>query len=292
MSDIKTILKEATQDLLSSEVLKEIEDAFNKSVENKVTLHVEKALSEQDEDYSKKLEHLLNAIDRDHTEKLKKVVEALDANRAEKLKTVVEKYQAALKKEAGDFKKGTINNISAYLEAYLDEVVPTADVKEAVRNSKAVKVLENVRKLLGVDAALEKESIKDAVVDGKRQIDEASKKLEAALKEASVLKESLARTKAELVLEKKTASLPEKKKDYIYKVMKGKSAEFITENVDYAISLFDKTEKERLQNIKDEAVNSTVSTEIDPSAVVEESVSQDESSKKFMNPYLKELSKY
>ena len=292
MSDIKSILKEATKDLLSDEVLKEIENSFNSSVQNKVQIHIEKALAEQDEDYSKKLEHLLSAIDNDHTEKLKKVVEALDANRAEKLKTVVEKYQAALKKEAGEFKEGTINNISAYLEAYLDEVVPTADVKEAVRNSKAVKVLENVRKLLGVDAALEKESIKDAVVDGKRQIDEASKKLEAALKEASVLKESLARTKAELVLEKKTASLPEKKKEYIYKVMKGKSAEFITENVDYAISLFDKTEKERLQNIKDEAVNSTVSTEIDPSAVVEESVSQEKNDSVFMNPYLKELSKY
>ena len=74
--------------------------------------------------------------------------------------------------------------------------------------------------------------------------------------------------------------------------MKGKSAEFITENVDYAISLFDKTEKERLQNIKDEAVNSTVSTEIDPSAVVEESVSQEKNDSVFMNPYLKELSKY
>ena len=171
-------------------------------------------------------------------------------------------------------------------------MVPAADIKEAVRNSKAVKVLENVRKLLGVDAALEKDSIKDAVVDGKRQIDEASKKLEAALKEASVLKESLSRAKAELVLEKKTASLPAKKKDYIFKVMKAKSAEFINENVDYAISLFDKTEKERLQNIKDEAVSSTVSTEIDPSAVVEESVSQEENGGTFMNPYLKELSKY
>ena len=164
MSDIKAILKEATQDLLSDDVLKEIENAFNKSVESKVSLHVEKALNEQDEDYSKKLEHLLQTIDKDHTEKLKKVVEALDANRAEKLKQIVEKYQAALSKEAVEFKDNTINNISAYLEAYLDETVPSTDIKEAVRNSKAVKVLENVRKLLGVDAALEKDSIKDAVV--------------------------------------------------------------------------------------------------------------------------------
>ena len=62
MSDIKSILKEATKDLLSDEVLKEIEEAFNSTVSEKVQIHVTKALTEQDEDYSKKLEHLLEAI--------------------------------------------------------------------------------------------------------------------------------------------------------------------------------------------------------------------------------------
>ena len=72
MKDIKSILKEATQDLLSEDVLKEIEDAFNTTVSEKVQIHVTKALTEQDEDYSKKLEHLLEAIDADHTNKLEK----------------------------------------------------------------------------------------------------------------------------------------------------------------------------------------------------------------------------
>lgn len=289
-TDIKTILKEATKDLLSEEVLKEIEDAFNASVQEKVQLHVTKALTEQDEDYSKKLEHLLEAVDADHTKKLEKVVEAIDANHAEKLKAIVQKYAGALSDEAKSFKDETINNISTYLEAYLDEVIPAEEVKDAVKNKRALEVLDQLRSILGVDAALAKENVREAIVDGKRQIDEASKKLEAANKELETLRAQLASRDAELTLEKKTVGLNPRKKDYISKVMKGKNAQFITENIDYALSLFDKTEKERLQTIKEEAVVESASAQVDR-PVVEESV-ESPADKAFMNPYLKELSKY
>ena len=289
MSDIKTILKEATQDLLSDEVLKEIENAFNTSVNEKVQLHVTKALTEQDEDYSKKLETLLEAIDADHTLKLQKVVEAIDANHAEKLKTVVEKYSKVIKEEAANFKNETINNISTYLESYLDETIPAEEVKDAVKNKRAFEILGQIRNILGVDAALAKESVREAVIDGKNQINEASKKLEAVTKELAAAKAQLASRDAELALEKKTVGLAPRKRDYINKVMSGKSAQFITENIDYALSLFDKTEKERLQNIKEEAVTEATATQVDR-PVVEESVQVEEKAQ--MNPYLAELSKY
>jgi len=288
--DIKDILKEATQDLLSEEVLNEIQNAFNASVQEKVALHVEKALTEQDEDYSNKLEHLLQAIDADHTAKLEKVVEAIDANHAEKLKAIVSKYTAALEGEAKQFKDETVNNISTYLEAYLDEAIPAGDVEAAVKNKRATAILEQVRGLLGIDAALAKESVREAVLDGKRQIDEASQKLEAATVEIDKLRKQLSARDAELTLEKKTSSLPAQKRDYVHKVMKGKTAQFITENIDYALSLFDKTEKERLQNIKAEASESAVATSVD-APVIEESTQAEENGT-FMNPYLQELSKY
>jgi len=288
--DIKAILKEATQDLLSEEVLKEIEAAFNSAITEKVQLHVTKALTEQDEDYSKKLEHLLSAIDADHTAKLEKVVEAIDVNHSEKLKALVEKYSQALNKEAKAFKDETINNISTYLEAYLDETIPAQDVKDAVKNRKALEVLDQLRSILGVDAALAKESVREAIIDGKRQIQEASEKLEAANKELAKLRAELASRDAELTLEKKTVGLSTRKKDYINKVMKSKSAQFITENIDYALSLFDKTEKERLQNIKEQAVQESATASVDR-PVVEEKV-EEITEQVFMNPYLKELSKY
>jgi len=286
--DIKTILKEATQDLLSEEVLKEIEAAFNSAISEKVQLHVTKALTEQDEDYSSKLEHLLETIDADHTSKLEKVVEAIDANHTEKLKALVEKYSNALSKEAKAFKDSTIDNISTYLEAYIDETLPANEIKDAVKNRRALEVLDQLRSILGVDAALAKESVREAIVDGKRQLQEASEKLEAANKELAQVKAQLATRNAELTLEKKTVGLSARKKEYVNKVMKTKSSEFITENIDYALSLFDKTEKERLQNIKEEAVQDAAATQVDRPVMEETEIVAESNT----NPYLKELSKY
>lgn len=289
--DIKSILKEATKDILSEEILKEIEAAFNSSVNEKVSLHVEKALTEQDEDYSNKLTHLLEAIDADHTLKLQKVVEAIDANHSEKLKSIVNKYQKIISDDAKNFKNTTIDQISTYLEAYLDEAIPSNDFKDAVNNKKASKLVEQLRNILGVDAALAKDSIREAVKDGKRQIDEASKKLEAVTNELVETKAKLAKLEAEYVLEKKSASLNPRQREYVKKIMANKPASFISENVDYAVSIFDKTEKERLQNIKEEAVTEAATNNADR-PVLEESVTSDVKEEAQMSPYLKELSKY
>ena len=152
---------------LSEESVAEIQTAIENKVQAKVEIHVQKALVEQDELYSNKLKQLLEAIDKDHSAKLEKVVEAIDADRANKLKQVLVKYERALNNDAKNFKVKLVESISDYLDAYLEDVVPTADIQEAVKNKKAIRVLESLRNHLAVDAALEKESIKDAILDGK-----------------------------------------------------------------------------------------------------------------------------
>ena len=123
---------------LSEESLTKIKEAIEVKVKEKVSIHVEKALTEQDELYSSKLEQLLKAIDTDHSKKLEKVVEAIDTDRAEKLKMVVEKYEQALNNDAASFKAQLVESISDYLESFLEEKIPTADIQEAVRNKKAI----------------------------------------------------------------------------------------------------------------------------------------------------------
>jgi hypothetical protein len=290
--NISDTLKKFTNDLLSEEALKEIESAFDNAVKDKINLHVEKALVEQDEDYANKLQKLLAVIDEDHTKKLVRVVEAIDKNHAAKFKAVVGKFNGEVAKNAKLFKEDLINNISTYLEAYIDETLPNEKINEAVSNKRAQVVIEQIREILGVDAALAQKSIKCAIVDGKRQIDEANTKLEATLKELEALKEANEKLNASLVLERKVAQLPENKKAYINKIMSGKSAQFITENVDYALNLFNKSEKERLHKLKDEAVVETSTARVDR-PVIEEQVQQPANeSSDFMSPYLKELNKF
>jgi len=54
--DIKTLLKEATKDLLTEATLNTIQQSFDTAVGEKIKIHVEKALIEQDNDYANKLE--------------------------------------------------------------------------------------------------------------------------------------------------------------------------------------------------------------------------------------------
>ena len=167
MTPITDILKEATNDILTEEVLTQIEEAFNTAVEEKASIHVEKALTEQDDEHAAKLETLLEAIDNDHTKKLHRVVDAVTQNHTEKLVEVVNKYQGTLNEEAVSFKDELVDNISSYLDVYLEEKLPVEQIAEAVKTKKAEHLIEQLRNTLGVDLALAQESIAEAVVDGK-----------------------------------------------------------------------------------------------------------------------------
>lgn len=282
--NISEILKEATNGAIDESTLAAIESAFEKRLEEKTQLHVDKALIEQDELYTSKLEKLLEALDSDHTKKLEKVVEAIDADRTAKLKAVIEKYESALTEDAENFKTELVESISSYLDEYLQESIPAEEIKEAVKNKKAIQVLEGIRNHLAIDSALQKESIKDAVLDGKNQINEATTKLESALQEKAVVEEELNTIKANLLIEQKTAGLDERSAKYVKKALAGKDVGFIAENFDYTLKLFEKKEESRLESLKEQALEDT--TKVD--RVVEEKVETPAPS----SHYMSELSKY
>ena len=252
-TNITDILKEATNDLLTEEVLQQIELAFESAVDEKAAIHVEKALTEQDEEHAAKLETLLESIDNDHTKKLHRVVEAVTSNHTEKLKEVITKYEGALNEEANGFKADVVDNISNYLDLYL----------EAVKAKKAQHLVSELRNTLGVDMALAQESISEAVIDGKQQLDESASAINQLEEHNTQLTAELVKTRAHILLSEKTEGLADDKKTYIFKVLSGKSEKFINENFDYTLKLFDKTEEQRLEQYKKEAASSAQASEVD-----------------------------
>ena len=284
-------LKEATKDILSEDSLKEIETAFNEAVNDKVQLHVEKALMEQDEAHAAKLTDLLEAVASDHTKKLEKLVEAIDHDHGQKLKAIVLRHRAVLEEEAGTFKEDLVTTVSKYLDVYLEQTFPQDMLEEAVQNKKAVAFLGELRKVFAVDSALANESIKNAVMDGKNRLDESSESITKLQKEKDELAAELDKLKAQYVLESKSASLPEDQKAYVNNLLKDKDSKFITENFDYTLSMFDKTEEERLEEMKKEAIVESTATQVDR-PVVEESVEQKKSDDPLFNTYMGELGKY
>lgn len=292
---ISELLKEATNGLLNEKTLNEIQSAFDSAVSERVKIHVEKALVEQDSQYTEKLEQLLEAINVDHTEKLKKVVRAIDTNNFTKLQAVAKRYSKALNEQAKSFKNAMVNNVDRYLNLYLNKVVPTNTLNEAVYNRKAAIVLEKLRSSLAVDSALMKKSLREAILDGQKQISEKNSEVSALKQQLSVLQESVEKTNSALILEQKLATLPEKKKAYAKRVLEGKSAKFIKENIDYTLSLFDRKEEDRLDALKEEAFETrTVRSDrvvLEESAPVQQT-EEESATTPFLNTYMNELGRY
>ncbi len=303
--EISNLLKEATQGILTEQTLTQIESAFNEAVNERVKIHVEKALHEQDSEYTQKLEKLLEAIDLDRTTKLKRIVEAIDVNNSNKLKMVVKKYEKVITENAKQFRDDLVDKISHYLDLFMESKIPQQTIEEAVRNNKARLILNNLRESLAIDTALLSDSLKDALLDGKQQIVNAKKSEQEARKELETIKEEFERTEAKLIIESKTAKLPPKKREYALKVLEGKSPKFIKENLDYTLSLFDKKEEERLALLKEQAfekrkvksdrpVTEDILNEDSGELTESEELLSETTEQKFghVNNYLSELSKY
>ena len=296
--DITTLLKEATKDLLTEETLKDIQTAFNESVnaaaDERAKLQVESALVKQDADYSGRLEKLLAAIDADHAAKLTRVVEAIDSNHCAKLKKVVALYEKSLTADAKNFKADLVNKLDKYLDLYLEEKLPTETVTRAVDNVRSAKLVSQIRTLLGVDMAMATESIRAAVLDGKAQIEDYKQALDKANKELATLTESVNKQAAELLIEKNISDLPAEKKQYAKKTLAGKDATYIKENFDYVMSLYDKHEEQQLEVLKEQASSKTHALSVDRTTEVVEEAAKTEPAAPVdaqLSTYLTELKK-
>lgn len=288
MSKITDTLKEAAKDVLTEETLQEIQKTFNEQLESKAEerskIAVAAALNEQDEKYAEKLEALLEAIDKDHCRKLKRVVESLDNDRTNKLKRVIKKYQSELNTEAVKLRDAIVESASEYLDSYIDEALPISSIQEAVNNKKALGILENFRQTLGVDLALANETIREGVVDGKKQLDESNEQLKITSQQRDTLAEEVAELKKTIFLSEKTKNFDEKKTNFITKTFKGKDIDFIQENFKYTVKMFDKKHTEALDILKEDAIsNSEIKNEVKQELTTE--------STDVKNPYVSELSR-
>lgn len=281
---LKQLLNEDVIKILSEESIEAIETAFT----TKMKVAVDTALSHQDEQYANKLETLLESIDKDCTRKLHKVVESIDKSSTVKLKKVIMKYEKVLNEDASKFKKQMVRGISQYIDEYIDSVIPTASIDEAVRNNTATKVLTNLRSALAVDSACINESIKPALLDGKKTIDSLQLRLAKLEARNKQLNESAQRSQAALILEQNTAGMPASRKKHIMKTLGDKTPAWINENFEYTKTLIIKNERAQESELKEDAFRHR---SIKSDTIVSESTRPRQQNSS-MGAYISELEKY
>lgn len=255
--NISAILKNIDKDVLNEETATAIAEAFESAVQEKVSarigLEVEKALSEQDENHATKLKALIEAIDTDHTAKLQKVVESININHTEKLENIVSMYRKTINEKASSFSDKIVQEMSNYLDLYLDKMIPREQLSEAVANTSAKQQLEQIKKIVSLDPSTLNENIKNIVVQGKSKIDSLQAQLNEAYNENLKLNEEIRQSKATLLIEKKTKGMPSSKKEFIVKILEDKSPEYIQENFSYVVGMFEREEYASSKELAKEA---------------------------------------
>jgi hypothetical protein len=193
------------------------------------------------------LNKLLEAVDADHAEKFEKALAKQDEDHTAKLQQVVEQYEKALVEDSKALREELEEDLSNFLDLYIEKLVPAEDIKKAVENTQATRIVESIKQLVAIDDKFINENIKEALRDGKEKIDQLHTKLNQTLKENIDLKRVIQRSQAKELLDEKTADLHPTKKKFIYKFLEGKTPEYIKENYSYVVEMFERDEEEGAQ---------------------------------------------
>lgn len=267
--DIKQILKEATKDTLSEENLQKLEEAINNRAaeiaKKEYELKLESALAKQDAEYADKLEKFIEDIDNDHCEKLESIVEGLSQKHYDMLQTVIKKYKSDYVTECKTFKEQMVNKVDKFFDIVVEQEIPKKELQEAVENVRSKVLLEKIAEMIGIEKIKQKPLVKEGLMDAKKQIDTLTERVEKLEREKNKLITEQTDVRRRELLEEKTRGLPRVKKEYINKVLGKKPIEFIKENFDYTLKLFDAEETANVELIKEQATKKTktISEKID-----------------------------
>lgn len=287
--NIAAILENIDKNILNEETATAIAEAFetavNEKVASRIALETEKALLEQDTDHAAKLKQLIEAIDKDHTAKLEKVVESINVNHASKLEKLVSYYRKAINEKAKGFSDKIVEEISNYLDLYLDKIVPQEQLQEAVSNVSAKQQLAEIKKIISLDPSALNEDFKRIVLQGKSKIDSLQTSLNESYQENIQLNEKLKTVSSALILEKKSKGLPPSKKEFVTKILSDKTPEYIEENFNYVVDMFEKQERQTVNNLAQTASKTAVTKD----AKVPVSTITESTKAEVANPYLKVL---
>jgi hypothetical protein len=274
---IQEILEKVGKDVMSDETKSAITEAFNSTVESivkeRVDLEIKNVVENINDDHSKKLQTLLETIDKEHTEKLESFYNQITENNTNKLKEVIKKYEGMLSESANEFKDKLISEVSNYIDLCIEKAIPKETFEKAVHNMLANETLDKLRNVLVVNDEVVTKQVTEAVHNAKTTVEDMRKELNEALKENMGLAQSLKQAKAAILLEKKTTGLPQKKRNYITRLLSDKSEGEIEENYQYVVEMFERDEDESTAEVTVKAKEGSVTKTVDtPKSVITEQV--------------------
>lgn len=242
--NIAELLPEEISKHLSDESLTALKEEFERLVESKVAerIGIATAAAEAsfDEEANKQTTELVHKIEEAHKIGLEKVVNHLNEKYEKNLKMVRNYYKNQLGRNAMKFKNQLVECVSNYIDARVDKLVPYKEVKAAVKNDSAMRVLENFKHLLNVNEATSNKAVSSAILEGHEMLQEAQNQKYEAEAKAQAVQKQLDEMAESYAFERNVAQLDEDKKNFVIRMAKKAGVGYVNENMGYISSLYDK----------------------------------------------------
>lgn len=238
-TDIKDLLPPVLTEALSEEGLKTLSAEFERLVEARVQERIENATrcaeTAFNENANAKLKKLVVQIDEAHKKAFFKAYNAITENYDKEISKVKRFYNNDVKRESMKFKKELIESISNYIDEKVDKMLPTKQIRAAIKNNTAMQVLESIKKVLAVDEAAAIEVCRKPFEQSTKIMNKQGKLIESLEQRNVELQNQLNEATREAYLNEKTATLTEDAKNFVRKTLEGASLEYIKENFDYTL---------------------------------------------------------
>lgn len=242
--NIADLLPEAITKHLSDESLSALKEEFENLVESKVAerLAVATAAAEAalDEEVNKQTTELIHKIEEAHKIGLEKVVNHLNEKYESNVAKVRNYYKNQLGREALKFKNQLVESVSKYIDARVDKFIPYNEVKAAVKNDSAMKVLESFKQILSVNEATSNASIRSAIMEGHKMLQDAKSQAEQALNEKAAVQKQLDEMAESYAFERNISQLDEDQKNFAIRMAKKAGVGYVNENMGYIFNLYEK----------------------------------------------------
>lgn len=238
------LLPEAIVSAMSEESLSVLKEEFERLVESKVAerINVATAAAEAalDEEVNKKCTALVEKIEEAHKIGLEKVYNHLTENHNKQLKSVREYYKNQLGREALKFKNQLVESVSRYIDKRVDSLIPYEDVKKAVKNDTAMKLLESFKGMLAVNEAIADKNIRGAILEGNNMLNAVKAKASSLQAENKKLHRQLNEMADSYAFEQNISKLDEDTKNFVIRLAKKGGIGYVNENFGYVCDLYEK----------------------------------------------------
>ena len=265
--NVKDLLPKELLEAVSENGLATLQEAFDKLVESKVseqiatavksaevsldaalTERMQKLVTKLDENAKINLVKVVNKLNENHQAEMSAVkakavkrINEMRENANKAIATLKESYENKAAQEAEMFRESITKQLGAFIVENVDKCIPYEQIQSAVKNTKAIELLESFKQLLNFEEVYNSEALKRPILEAYTRIEDGKKEINSLNEENETLKAELAEAKAVIAeaerkayLAKRLAEIPSKdQRMFVERVLEKASLDFIKENFEY-----------------------------------------------------------